>query len=87
MGSVKTIGVGRSGPVLGYLSADDLGEKFRESIALFNGQKFFECHVLPRNWQLLADFMKKLEQQVFQVKNPNWHEAPITGMEGRIIAS
>lgn len=42
-------------------------------------QQFFECHVLPRNWQLLADFMKKLEQQVFNIKNPNWHEAPITG--------
>ncbi len=47
-------------------------------------QEMFECQVLPRNWQLLADFFMKLTQQTFMTKGPNWHEAPITGVPADI---
>lgn len=43
-------------------------------------QEMFECHEVPRNWQLLADLFEKLQNGTFMVKNPNWHEAPLTAM-------
>lgn len=43
-------------------------------------QDMLECHSIPRYWQLLADFFMKLQDGTFMVKNPNWHEAPVTGI-------
>lgn len=51
-------------------------EEMEKSLPGF--QKWFECHVMPRNWELLADFKKLLECGTFFVKNPNWIEPPIT---------
>jgi len=41
-------------------------------------QKFFECHQLPRLWQLATDFWTKLQCGTYFTKRPNWIEPPIT---------
>ena len=41
-------------------------------------QKFYEGHMLPREWQLLADLWTKFQCGTYFVKRPNWIEPPIT---------
>ncbi len=43
-------------------------------------QKVFEEHMIPRNWELLADLWTKLQCGTYFVKNPNWIEPPITAL-------
>lgn len=42
-------------------------------------QQAYECHILPRTWQLLMDFWQKSQCGTYFVKNPNWVEPPVTG--------
>jgi len=41
-------------------------------------QEWFECHVLPRQWQILVDMWTKFQCGTYFVKRPNWIEPPIT---------
>lgn len=43
-------------------------------------QKAYECHILPRTWQMLMDFWQKSQCGTYFVKNPNWVEPPVTGV-------
>jgi hypothetical protein len=48
-------------------------------------QKVFEEHELPRRWQMAEDFFTLLQRGRFQVKKPNWIEAPITAEMNDVV--
>jgi hypothetical protein len=52
-------------------------------------QEMLECHVLPRQWQMLMDLWIKLQCGTYFVKRPNWIEPPITarGIDARTEAA
>lgn len=39
---------------------------------------WFECHVIPRLWQLMMDGLVRAGCNTFFVKGPNWLEPPVT---------
>ncbi len=42
--------------------------------------EWFECHALPRFWQLLTDIWQKFQCGTYFIKSPNWIEPPITAV-------